>query len=510
MALSTFDIVTFIAFIVFVIVVSLWASRKESSTEDYFLAGRGLTWWLIGFSLIASNISTEHFVGMAGSGFGSMGLAVASYEWIAAVTLVFVALFLLPVFLKTGIYTMPEFLEHRFGKEPRLIMAVYMMIMYIVVALAAVLYSGALGLKAIFDLPLIYGIWLIGILAGLYTAYGGLKAVVWSDLIQGAALLIGGTVVTILGLKAVGGWSGFMEANGDKMHLVLPKDHPDIPWTALLIGIWIPNLYYWGLNQFITQRTLGSKSLAEGQKGIIMAAFIKLIIPFIIVIPGIMAYQLYGSQITNGDEAYPILIKNLLPAGLKGLMFAALFGAVMSSLDSLLNSASTIFTMDIYKNHIKRESSNDQLVKIGKLMTALFVVIGCLVAPHLANPKFKGIFNYIQMFQGFVSPGIVTVFIMGLLFRRIPKIGATLVLLLNIPIYAALLYFLPQVAFLNHMAITFIVLSVVIIVVGILRPLKESVTFQSSGDIQLERSQFALYGGLLVVILTILIYVKFW
>ncbi len=237
MTWTLWDGVSFVLFLAAVIGVSLYASRHERTDEDYFLAGRGLTWPLIGISLIASNISTEHFVGMAGSGFGQAGLAVASYEWVAAVTLVFVALVLLPQFLRVGIYTMPEFLEHRYGPVPRTIMAGYMLAAHVGVAIAAVLYSGAIGLEAIFGLDVVAGIWLIGALAGAYTVYGGLKAVVWSDLLQGTALLVGGAIVAVVGLGHVGGLRAFLSANEAKLHLVLPADHPDLPWTALLLGI---------------------------------------------------------------------------------------------------------------------------------------------------------------------------------------------------------------------------------------------------------------------------------
>lgn len=510
MQLSTFDIITFVAFIALVIAVSLYASRKEEGTEDYFLGGRGFNWWLIGFSLIASNISTEHFVGMAGSGFGDLGLAVASYEWFAAVVLVVVAVFLLPVFLKLGIYTMPEFLEHRFGSTARLIMAVYMLIMYVGVALASVLYSGALGVETIFGLPLIQGIWLIGILAGAYTIYGGLKAVVWSDLLQGGMLLLGGAIVLVLGLEKVGGLRHFLETNADKMHLIRPATDSAIPWTALLFGMWIPNFFYWGFNQFITQRTLGAKSLAQGQYGILLAAGIKLFMPFIIVFPGIMAFQLYGGQIANGDQAYPTLISNILPAGLRGLMFAALFGAVMSSLDSMLNSASTIFTIDIWKRHIKPASQGFDMVKVGRYTTAVLVVVGCLVAPLLANPNLKGIFNYIQMFQGFVSPGIVAAFVVGLLFRKAPEKSAIAALLINVPVYGLLLWQLPQMAFLNHMGITFVVCMAAAIGIGVASPLSQPVEFATKTQLDLSHGRGVRALGLLLIAATVGLYIYFW
>lgn len=508
MELSALDGVTFVAFLAMVVGVSLYASRREETSADYFLAGRGLTWWLIGFSLIASNISTEHFVGMAGSGFGAAGLAIASYEWIAAVTLVIVGLFLLPLYLRLGIYTMPEFLEHRYGQPARTLMAIYMMLAYVGVAIAAVLYSGALGLQTIFGMDLNLAIWLIGILAGAYTIYGGLKAVVWSDLIQGAALLIGGVIVTVIGLGKVGGLNAFLTTNADKLHLGLPADHPDIPWTALLFGIWIPNFFYWGFNQFITQRTLGSKSLAEGQLGIMFAAALKLIIPFIIVFPGIMAFQLYAGEITNGDQAYPVLIKNLLPSGLRGIMFAALFGAVMSSLDSMLNSASTIFTMDVYKRWLRPETDAQDLVKVGRIATGVLVVLGCLVAP--LPGKFEGVFTYIQMIWGFISPGIVAVFVFGLIFRRAPLAAAMTAMYLGIPVYGLLLWALPEVAFLNHMAFTFAILVAAMGLVTAIKPLAEPVTFETRSDIELEPSPLAKAMGIGVVVITIALYVVFW
>ncbi len=510
MQLSIVDIITFCAFFVIVIGISLYKSRDEETSEDYFLAGRGLGFWLIGFSLIASNISTEHFVGMAGAGYGSLGLAVASYEWMAAVTLILVGLFLLPRFLRCGIFTIPEYLEYRYSATSRAIMAVFMMIMYVAVALASILYSGAIGLKTIFGMDLTLAVWLIGIIAGAYTIYGGLKAVVWTDLFQGAALLIGGAIVMVLGFKAVGGWSAFFAANADKMHMILPADNPDIPWTALLLGLWIPNFFYWGLNQFIVQRTLGAKSLKEGQKGIMLAAGLKLIIPFIIVLPGIMAYQLFASKIGSGDQAYSVLIREILPSGLRGIMFAALFGAVLSSLDSMLNSASTIFTMDLYKRHWNKEAPTHKLVNVGRFMTGVFVLLACLIAPHLADPKFGGIFKYIQMFQGFISPGIVTVFLFGLIFKKAPAVAANIALFGNIVIYGLLLWLLPQVAFLNHMAITFIALVALMGIITAIKPLEEPKTLPVNESIDVTPHVWSQVAGATIIFMVVVLYVVFW
>ncbi len=509
MTWTLWDGVSFVLFLAAVIGVSLYASRHERTDEDYFLAGRGLTWPLIGISLIASNISTEQFVGMAGAGFGQAGLAVASYEWVAAATLVFVALVLLPQCLRVGIYTMPEFLEHRYGPVPRTIMAVYMLAAYVGVAIAAVLYSGAIGLEAIFGLDVVTGIWLIGALAGAYTVYGGLKAVVWSDLLQGTALLVGGAIVAVVGLGHVGGLRAFLSANEAKLHLVLPADHPDLPWTALLLGIWIPNVFYWGFNQFITQRTLAARTLADGQRGILFAAGLKLVVPFIVVFPGIMAFQLFGAEIEHGDQAYPVLISRLLPAGLRGMLFAALFGAVMSSLDSMLNSASTIFTMDVVKRWLRPNAQPADLVRVGRVTTAVLVVLGCLLAP--LPGRFGGVFQYIQLVWGFISPGVVAVFLVGLLVRRAPAAAATAALVAGLPLYGILLWSLPQVAFLNHMAITFVTLVVLMVCVTAVQP--RAVAWRlgrATPQIDLTPEPLGPALGVAVLAATAMLYAFFW
>lgn len=445
---------------------------------------------------------------MAGRGY-ELGLAIASYEWMAAVTLVLVALVFLPKFLRSGIYTIPEYLEYRYNATARAVMAAFMMIAYIFVALASVLYSGALALQSIFNINLVHGIWLIGILASAYTIYGGLKAVVWSDLLQGSALILGGIFITILGFIAVGGVGSFMEAASGKLHTVLPWNHSEMPWVAVFIGgLWIPNIFYWGLNQFITQRTLGAKSLAQGQKGILFAAGLKLLIPFIIVFPGIMAAQLYGAQIPEADAAYPYLIKNLLPMGFRGIMFAALFGAVMSSLDSMLNSASTIFTIDLYKRHFNKEASSKKLVVVGRIMTGVFVVIGCLWAPTIAG--FGSVYKYIQQIWGFISPGIVAAFAFGIAVKKAPPTAGIGAMILGIPIYGLCLWLMPDVAFLHHMAITFLILILYMSAVTFLKPLPEPRMIPVNNSIDLKSLPSVKLWGTVIVIATAILYILFW
>ncbi len=592
MSLSWIDAATFFGFLALVVVVSLRASRRERDSEDYFLAGRRLGWCLIGFSLIASNISTEHFVGMAGTAFGRVGLAIASYEWMSAVTLVIVAWWLLPKFLRAGIYTMPEFLEYRYDKGARTIMAVYLMVLYVVALLATVLYSGAQGIDGIFDFTgyladrygmpveeahdtaILLGVWFIGIVAAIYTIYGGLKAVVWSDLLQGGALLLGGAIVFWIGLHLCGGgrlmpgggveggsllegWRSFTDHNATKLHVVLPWNDPDVPWLAVFVGgLWIPNLFYWGLNQFITQRTLGARSLEEGQKGIFLACVFKLLIPFLIVMPGIMAFQLFGDEILAkaggdfskaGERAYPFLIAKTMPVFLRGIMLAALAGAVMSTFNSGINSASTIFTIDLYKGYLNPDPGPEREVRVGQIATAVIALAACLIGP--LPGEFRGVFNYIQEIWGFISPGIVAAFLGGLWFSKAPPLAGRLALLLSPLLYAVcrvprwvfesvyevqvrdgvrLLYErrAPDVlapvggfrqalfdfnnwAFLHHMGLIFLVLCAIMALVALRRPLPSPVVYpRSRVDVRV-RPVIYLQGGAILVA-TAFLYFLFW
>lgn len=508
MQLQPLDVAAFAGFVLLVLGVSLYASRGERDAAGYFLAGRNLPWWLIGFSLIASNISTEHFVGMAGQGY-DLGLAIASYEWMAAVTLALVGLFFLPKFLRAGIYTIPEYLEYRYDARTRTLMAVFLLVAYVFVALAVVLYAGALALQSIFGVGVVQGIWLIGLLAGGYTMYGGLKAVVWSDLIQGVALLLGGALLTVLGLRAMGGVGPFLAVADDKLHTVLPWNHPEMPWLAVFVGgLWIPNLFYWGLNQFITQRTLAARSLADGQRGIFLAAFIKLLIPFLIVFPGIMAAELFADQVSHPDQAYPVMMRELLPAGLAGIMFAALLGAVMSSLDSMLNSAATIFSVDLYKRRMRPGASSRRIASVGRVATGALVVAAALWAPVVGEAD--SVFRYIQMFWGFISPGIVAAFLFGLFVPRTPPFAAFGGMLLGIPVYGLLLWFLPGVAFLHHMAITFLAIAGFMGISTLARPLPVPRTLPVREGLDLTPARGARLWAAGVVASAAVLYAVFW
>jgi solute:Na+ symporter, SSS family len=576
--MSTLEVVLFLVAVIAVIAFGIWKGRAEAADNEtaggYFLAGRGLTWWLVGFSLIAANISTEQFVGMSGQAADWLGMAIASYEWMAAITLVGVAFWFLPKFLKAGLYTIPEFLEYRFGVIARMTMAIPALITLVFVATSSVIYSGAKFVSEYYhEVPVLNNLtavcWLIAIFSAVYVYVGGLRACAWTDLVWGSALIAGGAVVMVLAfgaladkpaeeliltkvqnssatvedLRAANAWERFILLNdgkdgeavvregpngsGGKLHMVRPVTDSAIPWTALLVGLWIPNFFYWGLNQYIVQRTLGSKSLAEGQKGIMFAAFLKLIIPFVVVIPGILAYNLFAGDMLrpNGtydyDSAFPVLVRNLVKPYplISWFVLAALAGAVISSLASMLNSASTIATMDLYQK-MTGEKSEAKLVSMGKVFVSVFVVLAALLAPKLES--FGGIFAYIQEFQGFISPGILVVFIFGFFSPRTPRYFGWLGIVVNAVAYAGFKWvlgpwivskgwwFSPEMAFLDRMGICFFIVIAVGLFVTKLHPLAEPVKMPVNDKISVESSPGAKLLGWGVVVATIALYVIFW
>jgi SSS family solute:Na+ symporter len=509
MSLNVFDTGVFLAFIAFVVIFSMFKSRKEKTSEDYFLASRGLKWWLIGISIVAANISTEQFVGMAGQGAGSIGLAVSNWQLFGSIGIVIIAFTLLPRFLRAGIYTMPEYLEYRYNSTARAIMALTTVVIYVAVLLTAVLYSGGLTLRTIFGLSMKQGVWLIGIIAAIYTVWGGLKAVAWADLFQGLALLAGGIIIFFLGLHACGGWEQFSAANMDKLHMVLPADHEGLPWTGVFGGMWIVLVYYCGLNQFIVQRNLAARTLRDGQLGVIFAGALWLLVPFAIVMPGIMSYQLYGAQMESTDEAFPMLIRNLATRGLRGFMFASIAGAVISSLASMLNSASTIFTMDVYNRMFDRNAPQKRLLFLGRLMTAVFMVLGCLLAPILDNPKFGGVFQYIQQFQGYIWPGVVAAFLFGMMVKNAPGAAGVAALISGPVIYGVFQKFAPDLHFLIQVAITFQLVLMIMGLITFCKPLKEPKELPVREDMDIKTKPEVKLAGVLVLIAVAVFYIIF-
>ncbi|GIM58004.1 sodium/sugar symporter [Capnocytophaga canimorsus] len=457
---STLDYVIFALYAIVILSVGLFVSRskKDNKTaEDYFLASKSLPWWAIGASLIAANISAEQFIGMSGSGF-ALGLAIASYEWMAALTLIIVGKYFLPIFIEKGLYTIPEFIEKRYSTNLKSILAIFWVALFVFVNLTSVLFLGGKALQVVLGVDPVYAMIGLALFAAAYSLWGGLSAVAWTDVIQVALLVVGGLITAYIALDhvtpnggVINGLQHIFDVAPGHFKMILDKSHPEyinLPGIAVLVGgLWVANLYYWGFNQYIIQRTLAAKSLKESQKGIVFAAFLKMIVPVLVVIPGIVAYVMYqggnGTAVIDGvkeafvgadgnimnDNAYPWLIKTFIPSGIKGLVVAALAAAIVSSLASMLNSTATIFTMDIYKQNINKNASQKQLVNVGRISAAVALVIALFVAPALGN--INQMFQYIQEYTGLVSPGILAVFMMGLFYKRATNKGAIWGILLS-------------------------------------------------------------------------------
>ena len=548
---ETLDYIIFAIYAIIILSVGLWVSRSKKgetkSTEDYFLASKSLPWWAIGASLIAANISAEQFIGMSGSGFAG-GLAIATYEWMAALTLIVVGKFFLPIFIKKKIYTIPEFVEQRYSSQLKTILAVFWIALYVFVNLASVLYLGGLALQTILGVNLISAVIGLAVFAVAYSLYGGLSAVAWTDIIQVVVLILGGFVTTYLALDTVSGGQGFIKgltsiyaAVPERFDMILDKNNPEymnLPGIGVLIGgMWIANLYYWGFNQYIIQRTLAAKSLEESQNGILFAAGLKMIIPLIVVIPGIAAYviindpllmeKLGESGMTNlpslaqADKAYPWLMQ-FLPTGLKGIAVAALAAAIVSSLASMLNSTATIFTMDIYKQLINKNASESKTVNVGRLSALVALIIATIMAPLLGG--IDQAFQFIQEYTGIVSPGILSVFVLGLFWKKSSNKGAVYGALASIPI--ALFFkvgpkgwlanspveeFFPTLPFLDQMGLTAILSMVVIAIVSI----KENKISDDKKAIKLDKGIFdtsSIYnvGSFILMIVLAFLYSFFW
>ncbi|GGE24408.1 sodium/sugar symporter [Sphingobacterium cellulitidis] len=435
------DYIVFLCYFVIVAGYGLYIYYKKKSasgdSKDYFLAEGSLTWWAIGASLIASNISAEQFIGMSGSGF-KIGLAIATYEWMAAVTLVVVAIFFLPVYLKNKIFTMPQFLSQRYNGTVAMIMAVFWLLLYIVVNLTSILFLGALAVSSISGLD--FQACMIGLAVfAIFITLGGMKVIGYTDVIQVFFLILGGLATTYLALNLVSdhfGGTGVLDGFGivhnkaqDHFHMILKPDNPnyiDLPGLSVLIGgMWVINLNYWGCNQYITQRALGA-DLPTARNGLLFAAGLKLLMPLIVVLPGIAAFVLYNDGLfqqemlaggeLNPDRAYPVLL-NLLPTGLKGLSFAALTAAVVASLAGKANSVATIFTLDIYKKIFDKDATEKKLVNVGKITIIVSMILAIIIAPYLGIDK-KGGFQYIQEYTGFVSPGVFAMFLLGFFWKK--------------------------------------------------------------------------------------------
>ncbi|NLY24363.1 MAG: sodium/solute symporter [Bacteroidales bacterium] len=500
----TIDFIIVGVYMILLISLGLFLSRNKKGVEktanDYFLAGNKLTWWAVGASLIAANISAEQFIGMSGSGY-KIGICVAAYEIMAAVTLIIVAKFLLPVMLKRKIYTIPQFLRERYNDGVGMAFSVFWLFLYIFVNLTSVAWLGSIAIEQILGLEgfRMQIVLILFIIAGIYSIYGGLASVAWTDVLQVIFLIGGGLITAYFALEAVSGegkgaWDGLtiiyekMKSIPNDTHFNLivdksksPDAFRDLPGIAAIVGgVWLTNIGYWGFNQYIIQKGLAAKSINEAQKGLIFAGFLKILIPFIVVIPGVTAFIMFnypqdipgiqqgyvdlGGTINVSDDAYPWLIRNFAPVGIKGLSFAALSAAVISSLASMLNSTSTIFTMDIFKQHIKKDATDRQLVRVGRIAAFLALVIAIIAVEPLLGGLDQA-FQYIQEYSGFIYPGIIVVFGLGLLWKRASSKAAVWTSILTIPMGVLFKIAMPEMPFQFRMGYIFIILFMVFVAI---------------------------------------------
>ena len=531
MTLSSIDVAVVIAYIVGIFALAQWVSRAKAgdttTSSDYFLASRSLPWWAIGSSLIAANISAEQIVGMAGSGY-AIGLAIASYEWMAALTLLIVGKFFLPIFLKNEIYTMPQFLEQRFGPNIRTLMAVFWLALYVFVNLTSIIWLGSIAVAEVAGVNQDAALIGLGLFALLYQIRGGLKAVALTDIVQVTLLVLGGLLVTGLTLSKIGGDAGIIGGFAEltrrapgHFDMILSTDNPhfkELPGIAVLVGgMWIANLSYWGFNQYIIQRALAAKSLAEAQKGIVFAAYLKLLMPVIIVLPGIAAVVL-APELTRPDQAYPTMMR-LLPPGILGLVFAALIAAIIASTASKINSIATIFTLDIYAAHSKGRGgatdampiapSEKKLVLIGRISAAVAIVLAILTARPLIGSFEQG-FQFIQEFTGFVTPGITVIFLLGLFWKPTTELGALTAAGTSVLLSFLMWWAVPDFPFMNRMMVVFGAALVLAILVSLARPQAAAANRIETRALSYRTSGSFNVLGLGVILVLIALYATWW
>ena len=520
MGLGTLDIAIVLAYLAGIFILAQWVSREKAGhqkdAKDYFLAGKSLPWWAIGASLIAANISAEQIIGMSGSGY-AIGLAIASYEWMAAATLLIVGKWFLPVFLRNGIYTMPQFLEQRYGSRIRTLMAVFWLGLYVFVNVTSILWLGAIAVSQVTGMDQMLAVVLIGVFALLYQLYGGLKAVALTDIVQVTLLVLGGLLVAGLTLNQLGEGAGILagfhrlwEAQPGHFEMILDKDNPfykDLPGISVLVGgMWIMNISYWGFNQYIIQRALAAKDIAEAQKGVLFAAFLKLLMPVIVVLPGIAAVML-APGLDKPDQAYPTMMR-LLPTGILGLVFAALVAAIVASLASKINSIATIFTLDFYAK-MKPQADQQKLVRVGRITAAVAVLLGILAAKPLLG-SFDQAFQYIQEYTGFFTPGIVVIFVLGLFWKRANEAGALSAAIGSFVLSIVLKLAWPELPFIDRVGLVFLLALALAVVVSLLTRHAPEKDIIDTRNVDFTTGAVFNIGGIAVLAILAALYALFW
>ena len=520
MTLHAVDISVFVVYVLGLLFIALWISREdknhERNTEDYFLASKSLPWWAIGASLIAANISAEQIIGASGSGY-AIGLAIASYEWMSAITLFIVGKYLIPIFLKNEIYTMPQYLEQRFDSRVKTTLALFWLAVFIFVNLTSVLWLGGLAIETVAGVDWLVGMIFLAVLSVAYSLYGGLKAVAYTDILQVVLLVFGGLLLSYLALDTVADGQGVLKGFGvlsEKLpghfDMILSSENPhykSLPGISVLIGgLWVMNVGYWGFNQYIIQRALAAKNLREAQKGIAFAAYLKLVMPVIVILPGIAAALVYPT-LSSSDQAYPSMM-TLMPIGIKGLIFAAFVAAIVSSLASMTNSISTIFTMDLYSK-VKPNKSQNHYVNVGRIATLCSLVIALFMAQPLLG-KFDQAFQYIQEFTGLFSPGITAIFLMGMFWKRTTSLGALSAAIGSAVFSISFAVFLPELPFMDRIGIVFLMCIALMVVVSLRS--KESSENQSVdlSEVSFETAKSFDIAAIICMIVLVIFYVTWW
>jgi solute:Na+ symporter, SSS family len=523
MKLSMLDTTIVAVYLLCIFVLAQWVSREKAghqkTAQDYFLASKALPWWAIGASLIAANISAEQIIGMSGSGY-AIGLAIASYEWMAAFTLLLVGKFFLPIFLRNGIYTMPQFLEQRYGTRIRTLMAVFWLGLYIFVNLTSILWLGAIAVSQVTGMDQMLALALIAAFALAYQLYGGLKAVALTDIVQVSLLVLGGLVIGWITLNqisdgggVVAGFTKLWQEHPGHFQMILSPDNPaykDLPGLSVLIGgMWIMNVSYWGFNQYIIQRALAAKDIREAQKGVVFAAFLKLLMPVVVVLPGIAAVML-AKDLEAPDKAYPTMMA-LLPTGLLGLVFAALVAAIVASLASKINSIATIFTLDVYAKfaHTGDKPSEQKLVRVGRI-TAFVAVIAAVLSAKPLLGSFDQAFQYIQEYTGFFTPGIVVIFMLGLFWKRANEAGALAAAIGSFGLSIALKFGWPSLPFMDRVGLVFLLALVLAVVVSMLGKAAPEKDFIRTNDVSYATTAGFNFASLGVVAILVALYAAFW
>lgn len=519
-ALGTADVAVLAVYAVGIFALAQYVSRSPKgetrTAADYFLASRSLPWWAIGASLIAANISAEQIVGMSGSGF-ALGIAISSYEWMGAVTLLIVGKFFLPIFLRNKIYTMPQFLEYRYGKRIRTLMAVFWLGLYVFVNLTSIIWLGSIAVHEIAGLDQGVALMLLGGFAFFYQLWGGLKAVALTDVVQVTLLFLGGVVISMLTLQKIGAGhgvlAGFDELTRrapDHFHMILESSNPyykDLPGISVLVGgLWVMNFSYWGFNQYIIQRALAAKSLREAQRGVVFAAFLKILMPFIVVLPGVTAVIL-APDLQRPDQAYPTMMA-LLPPGLLGLVFAALVAAIVASTASKINSIATIFTLDVWNSDRKRRDP-ETLVFVGRLAALTAIVIAVVIAKPLLG-RFDQAFQFIQEYTGFFTPGIVVIFLLGLFWKRATEASALAAASGSFVMSLALKLLSPNLPFMDRVAVVFLAVLALAIAVSLARPSAGMLNKIDTTHIDYATSKGFAVGSFGVVMILTALYATWW